>query len=106
MRKLLKLLAMSSVMMSVFFTMGCGSDEEEPSPIIKEDASEPLLGLDGNTYRNPQYVFKVSNLPVEDEDWTVLVESNPEDKVKINTWLADEVAFPRALISTEAECFC
>ena len=83
-----------AVMLAAFM-MGCGNDDEESSsPTVEEksveEKSQPPLGLDGDTYRNQQYVVKVSNLSID--DWTVLVESNPKDNVKIREWHAESVA--------------
>jgi hypothetical protein len=38
--------------------------------------------LSGNTYRNQDYLFKISNLPVE--EWSIFLADNPEQKEAIN----------------------
>ena len=84
-----RLLSTLILLMSVFFT-ACGADEEvdEPAP-TKVKQSAVVYGLHGDTYRNREYVFKVSSLPVD--DWTVLEISNAAkqdiDKVWKAAWI-------------------
>lgn len=70
MRKLSVLTLMTAAMV-IIFMVGCGGDEAASpnNPVIEEKDPAPPLGLHGDTYRNQRYVFKVSNLPVD--DWTV-----------------------------------
>ena len=74
------------LLMSVFF-IACGADEEvdEPSP-TKVEQPAVVYGLHGDTYRNREYVFKVSNLPVD--GWTVLEVSNAAKKEIDEIWKA------------------
>ncbi|MBC8228284.1 hypothetical protein H8E77_01890 [bacterium] len=68
---------------SIPFTIGCSEDVEEPSKSITIDDLPPL-GLHGDTYRNQRYVFKVSNLPVD--DWTVMAISNRASYEIFKNW--------------------
>ena len=74
--------ALITIIILMGFITGCGGDEEEPSHLIREESSEPPMGLHGDTYRNQRHVFKVSNLPVD--DWTVLWY--PKDREQIGVW--------------------
>ncbi|MDE0187188.1 MAG: hypothetical protein OXP71_17235 [Candidatus Poribacteria bacterium] len=86
MYKLLKLL---SLLTTVFFA-ACGRDEEvAPSP-VKTEPPAVVYGLHGDTYQHQRYVFRVTNLPVD--DWTVLEISNVArreiDKIWKVAWIA------------------
>lgn len=86
MYKLLKLL---SLLTTVFFA-ACGGDEEVvPSP-LKTEPPAVVYGLHGDTYQHQRYVFRVSNLPVD--DWTALEISNAArreiDKIWKEAWIA------------------
>lgn len=66
---MLRVFAAVGVITVGIFMLGCGSDEEEDSPVpTVEEEQKIIFGLDGDTYRNRR-LFKVSNLPVD--DWTV-----------------------------------
>lgn len=89
MYKLLKLLKLLSLLTTVFFAT-CGGDEEVvPSP-VKTEPPAVAYGLHGDTYQHQRYVFRVSNLPVD--DWTVLEISNVArreiDKIWKEAWIA------------------
>ncbi len=84
-----KLLKLLSLLTTVFFA-ACGGDEEDvPSP-LKTEPPAVVYGLHGDTYQHQRYVFRVSNLPVD--DWTVLEISNAArreiDKIWKEAWIA------------------
>ncbi len=86
MYKLLKLLSL----LTTVFLVACGSDEEvAPSP-VKTEPPAVVYGLHGETYQHQRYVFRVSNLPVD--DWAVLEISNVArreiDKIWKEAWIA------------------
>ena len=56
--------------------------------LIKEDVDNASLGLSGNIYRNQKYLFKISNLPVN--EWSIFCADYPEQKEIINIYLYGE----------------
>ena len=68
-----KLLNLLSLLITAFFVACGGGEEDAPSP-VKMEPPAVVYGLHGETYQNQRYVFRVSNLPVD--DWTVLEISN------------------------------
>ena len=84
-----RLLNLMGLLITVFF-IACGGDEENaPSP-AKMEPPAVAYGLHGDTYQDQRYVFRVSNLPVD--DWTVLEISNVArrevDKIWKEAWIA------------------
>ena len=84
-----KLVNLLGLLITVFF-IACGGDEEDvPSP-AKMEPPAVVYGLHGDTYQDQRYVFRVSNLPVD--DWTVLEISNVArrevDKIWKEAWIA------------------
>ena len=86
MYKLIKLL---SLLTTVFFVACSGDEEVAPSP-VKLEPPAVVYGLHGDTYQHQRYVFRVSNLPVD--DWTILEISNVArreiDKIWKEAWIA------------------
>lgn len=84
-----RLLNLLTLLMAIFFIACGGDDEDVPSP-TKMEPPAVAYGLHGDTYQNQQYVFRVSNLPVN--DWTVLEISNVArreiDKIWKEAWIA------------------
>ena len=58
----------------------------------------PPLGHHGNTYRNQQYMFKVSDLSLD--GWTLLVESNQDNRIQLDKWVSES-----SLIGCPKICF-
>lgn len=86
MYKPLKLL---SLLTTAFFVACSGDEEVAPSP-VKMEPPAVVYGLHGDTYQHQRYVFRVSNLPVD--DWTILEISNVArreiDKIWKEAWIA------------------
>ena len=84
-----KLLNLLSLLITAFFVACGGGEEDAPSP-VKMEPPAVVYGLHGETYQNQRYVFRVSNLPVD--DWTVLEISNVArreiDKIWKEAWIA------------------
>ena len=86
--KMYRVLNLLSLLITVFL-LACGDEEELPFPTKMEPPAGDY-GLHGDTYQNQQYVFRVSNLPVN--DWTVLEISNVArreiDKIWKEAWIS------------------
>ena len=84
-----RVLNLLSLLITVFL-LACGGDEEELPFPTKMEPPAVAYGLHGDTYQNQQYVFRVSNLPVN--DWTVLEISNVArreiDKIWKEAWIS------------------
>lgn len=81
--------------------MGCGdSAEEEVDDLTNDNAPSniTLMGLQGDTYRNQEYLFKVSQLPVD--AWAVEEVTNIASYDQQQAWKADLKAAsdPEAII--------
>lgn len=84
-----RLLNLMGLLITVFF-IACGGDEEDVLSPTKMEPPAVVYGLHGDTYQDQRYVFRVSNLPVD--DWTVLEISNVArreiDKIWKEAWIA------------------
>ena len=66
--------------------ISCGNENDEKNDsIVKEEVEDAPIGLLGNVYRNQNYVFKISNLPVN--EWSIFCVDYPEQKETINFML-------------------
>ena len=83
-----------SIRLLTFILLGsllisCGDEKSENSnSIVKEEVDDAPLGLSGNVYRNQKYLFKISNLPVN--EWSIFCADYPEQKEIINIYLYGE----------------
>ena len=79
-----RLTSLIVILLCIFLLISCG-DEDTDNSTTKEDAEDAPLGLSGGTYRNQKYLFKISNLPVD--EWSIFLADNPEQKEAINFML-------------------
>ena len=56
--------------------------------LVTENVDNASLGLSGNIYRNQKYLFKISNLPVN--EWSIFCADYPKQKEIINIYLYGE----------------
>ena len=82
-----RLTSLIVILLCIFLLISCG-DEDTDNSTTKEDAEDAPLGLSGNTYRNQDYLFKISNLPVE--EWSLFIANYPDPKKVINLVLYGE----------------
>ena len=82
-----RLTSLIVILLCIFLLISCG-DEDTDNSTTKEVIEDAPLGLSGNTYRNQDYLFKISNLPVE--EWSLFIADYPEQKEAINLALYGE----------------